>query len=366
MVSRIDPRFAQVSNNRTFGWVSFIWQAPTKFGHSSFRSTWVPKKSVAEDANHTGWILCWANGPELTDVSNDRYFPHLQDDAVQEEPLADNEIERNRDCSKRRKELALGPELSFMAVMSIYRVTRVMFACECWYFCEICVSAGTSVTCVPVSAGTSVRCVCEYWYFCEMCACECWYFCEMCLWVLVLLWDVSVSTGTSVRCVPVSSGTSVRYVWVLVLLWHVCPWVLVLLWDVCEYWYFCEMCACECWYFCEMSVSTGTSVIRLWVLALLWDVSVSTGTSVRCVPVSAGTSVICLWVLVILWDMCLWVLVLLWYVCECWYFCGTRRLIFESGLTSESQVLCKSVRRFSISCTHTDGRTDRRSCADTS
>ena len=43
--------------------------------------------------------------------------------------------------------------------------------------------------------------------------------------------------------------------------------------------------------------------------------------------------------------------------CECWHFCGTRRWIIKFGWTSERQVSCKSVLRFSVSSTHTDGRT---------
>ena len=35
--------------------------------------------------------------------TDDRYFLHLQDDAVQEEPLRDHERERIKDRSKRRK-----------------------------------------------------------------------------------------------------------------------------------------------------------------------------------------------------------------------------------------------------------------------
>ena len=44
---------------------------------------------------------------QLTELTNDRYFLRLRDDAVQEEPLLDHERETIKGLSKRREELAL-------------------------------------------------------------------------------------------------------------------------------------------------------------------------------------------------------------------------------------------------------------------
>jgi len=77
------------------------WKAPSNFLHSSLRNTWVPQK-VAEDSNHTGDDAVSTGQYWSYEITNDRYFPHLQDDAVQEEPLLDHERERIKDRSKRR------------------------------------------------------------------------------------------------------------------------------------------------------------------------------------------------------------------------------------------------------------------------
>jgi hypothetical protein len=111
------------------------WKAPSNFFHSSFRNIRIPELLKVQIIRDT--MLC-----QTGDVSKDRYFPHLQDEAVQEEPQLDSERERINDRSKRREVVALRLETSFMVFMNIYRIytwdmttNGFICSCECWYFC---------------------------------------------------------------------------------------------------------------------------------------------------------------------------------------------------------------------------------------